>query len=512
MFFSSTEHAAFSWEWRGSAWDASATACDLSGDSNPAWFTLKANPINDELLCVCVAGGKDLDTAYWSGSTWTLHTEHTGKAGLDTDAQRSADFAWEPTGSKGLLVFGKSAGKIAYQTYTAPNTWGAKTETLMGANIHPWVQLRRNTRTVSGDTLILGLVLEATALDLGAIRWNGTTFTVIGASTITADTSTDAYECFEVEFMNFGAPTEFTCEVELSGTANAQNWTQLDWTTDLSFTTSSVTTKLQLYNYTAGQYPTNGNGYIAHVIGQTDVTKNQTITVNPTNFTDTGRNWKIKITGTKATTTQFELKIDWIEFKVAPSEVCRLNISNNFTIDLSTYPREYLHGIEILIKYNATENAEKWFLKAYNWTASSFNNVGFNNTEGDQPTLNEWKEYAITVTGNWADYVRDDGVMRIEFFDEGLRTNQTIIKIDYFGARAIIDGTCLDLKNSSSLTLHIVAIWITNATIHQRYSVDLFMNSGESTEYLRVDISLPQDDFIAKVITERGNTAVFSND
>jgi hypothetical protein len=303
-----------------------------------------------------------------------------------------------------------------------------------------------------------------------------------------------------------------TVEVEFSGTGNTQNWTQLEWTTDLSFTTPDVTTTLQLYNYNASQYPISGDGYITDTIGQTDTTKSQTITATPTNFRDASGNWKIKITGTKATATPFELRMDWVEFKATTSNVYRLKISNDFAIDLSTYPREYFHGIEMLIRYNATEDAERWFLKAYNWTASSLSDTGFNITGGSQPTVGEWNEYAIAVTNNWADYVRDDGLMRIEFFDEGISINQTIVGIDFFGARAIMDATRLAIKNSSPLTLHIVALWITNTTIHQRYSANLFMNSGEYATYVRADIRLPQDVFIAKVVTERGNIAVFSKD
>jgi hypothetical protein len=303
-----------------------------------------------------------------------------------------------------------------------------------------------------------------------------------------------------------------TVEVGFSGTSNTQDWTQLEWTTDLSFTTPSVTTTLQLYNYNASQYPTSGDGCMTDAIGQTDATKSQTITVTPTNFRDANGNWKIKITGTKATDTQFELKMDWAEFKATTSNVYRFNISNDFTIDLSTYPREYINGIEVLMRYNATEDAERWFLKAYNWASSTFSDTGFNFTAGSQPTLGEWNEYAIAVTDGWTDYVNDEGVMRIEFSDEGLSTNQTMVEIDFLAVRAIIDGTRLDLKNSSPLSTRIVAVWITNSTTHQRYNADLFLNSGEAATYIRADIKLPQDILLAKVVTERGNAAVFSED
>jgi hypothetical protein len=303
-----------------------------------------------------------------------------------------------------------------------------------------------------------------------------------------------------------------TVEAEFSGTSNTQDWTQLEWTTELSFTTPSMTTTLQLYNYNAGQYPTSGDGYMTDTIGQTDTTKSQTITVTPTNFRDANGNWKIKITGTKATDTQFELKMDWAEFKATTSDVYRLSINNDFTIDLSTYPREYINGIEVLMRYNVTEDAERWFLKAYNWASSTFSDTGFNSTAGSQPALGEWNEYAIAVTDGWTDYVNDEGLMRIEFSDEGLSTNQTMVGIDFLAVRAIIDGTRLDLKNSSPLSTRIVAVWITNSTTHQRYNADLFLNAGEAATYIRADIKLPQDTLLAKVVTERGNVAVFSED
>ncbi len=301
-------------------------------------------------------------------------------------------------------------------------------------------------------------------------------------------------------------------EVEFAGTANTQNWTQLEWATDSSFTTTNVATTFQLYNYQTDQYPTNGDGYMNNTIGIVDVTENQTITENPTNFRDANGNWKIKIRGVKTTDTQFELKVDLVEFKVTTSDIYRLCISNDFLIDLSTYPLNYIQGVEILVRYNATQNAEKWFLKAYNWTASSFSDVDFNNTAGNQPVLNEWNDYAVNVTDEWRDYVKDDGTLLLEFLDEGLNTTQTIVEIDFFGVRAIIDGARFDLRNTSPLTIHVIAIWVVNSTNHQRYTANLFVNSGGETTYIRADINLPRDGFIAKVVTERGNVAVFTGE
>jgi hypothetical protein len=192
------------------------------------------------------------------------------------------------------------------------------------------------------------------------------------------------------------------------------------------------------------------------------------------------------------------------------TDICRLEISNNITMDLPTYPMRHIQSIEILTKYNVTENSEKWFLRAYNWTATSFGDAGFNNTDGSQPVQNEWNEYSVSILDEWADYVNSKGALLVQFSDEGTSANQTLMQIDFFSVRAIIDGAQFDLKNSSPMTTHIVATWIINSTNHQRYSASFFINSGEEATYLRTDIKLPQDKFIAKIVTEKGNIVVYS--
>jgi hypothetical protein len=71
-------------------------------------------------------------------------------------------------------------------------------------------------------------------------------------------------------------------------------------------------------------------------------------------------------------------------------------------------------------------------------------------------------------------------------------------------------GIRLDIKNTGPLSLHIVAVWISTSTTHQRYDADLVLNSGESITYIREDIEYPKDAFVAKITTERGNLSVFS--
>jgi hypothetical protein len=334
------------------------------------WCTLKADPSSDDLVFVVGTSStlySELETAYWSGSAWTVHTEHD--AAIDSNAQRPYDFAWEPTGGKGLLVYGTTADYITYKTFTAPDTWVGPTNVEMGSGgTHPWVQLRTNTRSISGDMKILGAVLEATYFDLGGIRWDGTTFTKIGVNTFTAATTIINYECFEMEFNNFGDPTEFTSEVEFTGTSDTQSWIQLVWTIDSSFTATSVTTTFQLFNYTADAYPESGDGYITDTIGTTDVTKTQTITTNSTNFRDGSGNWRIKVKGVKIAATQFDFKADWIEFK--PTHYSEYTVSTEFLFSSITENTPMQLNFTAVSQYNISSVSVT--IQVWNYSSLSY--------------------------------------------------------------------------------------------------------------------------------------------
>jgi Na+-transporting NADH:ubiquinone oxidoreductase subunit NqrC len=73
-------------------------------------------------------------------------------------------------------------------------------------------------------------------------------------------------------------------------------------------------------------------------------------------------------------------------------------------------------------------------------------------------------------------------------------------------------GLSIEVKNTGAVSLHLVAVWVSDSTEHQRYDADVFLNAGESVTYNRTDIALPSGAFLAKVVTERGNMAVFSED
>lgn len=87
---------------------------------------------------------------------------------------------------------------------------------------------------------------------------------------------------------------------------------------------------------------------------------------------------------------------------------------------------------------------------------------------------------------------------------EKMRENVIITNVER------LTGSQFTFQNDGSLTAHLVSLWIINSTDHQRYDINVFINSAETKNYLLEDISLPTGSYTVKVVTERGNTAVYS--
>ena len=195
--------------------------------------------------------------------------------------------------------------------------------------------------------------------------------------------------------------------------------------------------------------------------------------------------------------------------KDSSASVYSLDLNGSFVIDLGTYPSEDIKSIEIHLRFRADDAGENWILKAYNLVTSTYSNVGFNSTEGYTPTLG-WDYYAVKITDGWQNYVQGDGTIDVKLVAEGADSLQTEVRIDFLGVRVKTYGTRCTFQNIGGLTVHLVSLWITNSTDHQRYDINIYLNSAETKPYLRDDITLPAGGYTVKVVTERGNTAVYS--
>jgi hypothetical protein len=187
-----------------------------------------------------------------------------------------------------------------------------------------------------------------------------------------------------------------------------------------------------------------------------------------------------------------------------------LDLNGTFSIDVSICPLAYIQSVEIQLRYRANDTLEEWYLKAYNWTDTAYSDSGFNNTSGHTPTTG-WDTYAVNLTDKWHSYVSDGGTMHVKMQDNQADVNQTTIDIDFLAVRAVINGTEFTFKNKGSLTSHLVSLWVNNSTHHNRYETNIFINSGDAASCIRNDITLPDETYNVKVVTERGNVAVFTS-
>jgi len=188
----------------------------------------------------------------------------------------------------------------------------------------------------------------------------------------------------------------------------------------------------------------------------------------------------------------------------------RLDLNGPFTVDFSTYSLDYIETVEIQLRCRANDTLEKWYLKAYNWTALGYSDSGFNNTSGHTLTTG-WDMYAVNLTEKWRSYVSDSGTMYVKLQDNQADANQTTIDIDLLAVRVAINETKFTFQNRGPSTSHLVSLWVNNSTAHQRYSINIFINSGDTISYTRTDVSLPNEPYTVKVVTERGNRAVFTS-
>jgi hypothetical protein len=100
------------------------------------------------------------------------------------------------------------------------------------------------------------------------------------------------------------------------------------------------------------------------------------------------------------------------------------------------------------------------------------------------------------------------GYQMNQFDLERMREDVKITGVAYVnGSSSLVNFT---FENEGSFTSHLVALWVDNSTAHQRYDVSIFVNAGDTVTYSSADVSLPEKPYTVKIVTERGNVAIYS--
>ncbi|MCW3987191.1 MAG: hypothetical protein NWE87_02625 [Candidatus Bathyarchaeota archaeon] len=182
------------------------------------------------------------------------------------------------------------------------------------------------------------------------------------------------------------------------------------------------------------------------------------------------------------------------------------------------------------VEFTGSSNMENW--SQLNWTVNSAWTIGsvsvtlqlYNHTLDGYPasgngymaytsdsTPNTDETESQTINVNPTNFRNATGYWKMKV--KGVKTTDTQFgsNVDWIEFKvAKTTGTIFTFENGGSLTCHLVSLWVINSTVHEHYDVNVFVNSGETLSYPRMDISLPNGQYVVKVVTARGNIAVYS--
>jgi hypothetical protein len=181
----------------------------------------------------------------------------------------------------------------------------------------------------------------------------------------------------QTKISNVMLPSQYTCQVELSGTSNLNTWNNLLWAISASSTVSNVNTVFQLYNYQTGQYPNSGNGYLAATLGTSVTANSQNITVNPAYFRDSIGTWKLRFNATVSSATPFSVNVDSTTFN-AGTAIYAARLEEQWTSLNYTAPHPALCiktgalGAENLVV--EVRNGGSWITLSSGLTSNNWNN------------------------------------------------------------------------------------------------------------------------------------------
>ncbi len=108
----------------------------------------------------------------------------------------------------------------------------------------------------------------------------------------------------------------------------------------------------------------------------------------------------------------------------------------------------------------------------------------------------------VTVVGNLVIWSYQMNEMDRERIQESITINS---------AKQTEKGIALEIKNNGPEGAQIVALWIVDSNNHERFEVDLFVNSGENAQFVLSDIKLPESYTLIRIVTNKGNAAVLSS-
>lgn len=185
--------------WNGLSWTiANIGDLDTTDNADTSWLTLKADPSTDDLMAVSVDSGSDLHTMYWNGASWSITSNID--TSVDTNSRRCADFAWNPIGNTGILIWDTDAlsTRLSYRT-CSPQCTSITSTTSTYAGSGAWIQAVTNPRNEDNTKILIGRLNSN--FYIGSINRSSIAFSNYGDTAITAAATVTTYEAFDITFL-----------------------------------------------------------------------------------------------------------------------------------------------------------------------------------------------------------------------------------------------------------------------------------------------------------------------
>jgi hypothetical protein len=183
----------------------------------------------------------------------------------------------------------------------------------------------------------------------------------------------------------------------------------------------------------------------------------------------------------------------------------------------------------VIVEFIGESNLENWDQLNLSlnlaWTTSSVEVVIqlFNHTLNDYPTSgNGYISYTSsaspekdenatqTININANHFRNSTGGWKLKITGSKTTENYFDLKVDMISYTPFrMTGINVTCTNRGSLTVHIVAVWIVNSTIHKRHEISWYLNSGETSSYIINERLTSNSQYTIKIVTERGNIAIF---
>jgi hypothetical protein len=160
--------------------------------------------------------------------------------------------------------------------------------------------------------------------------------------------------------------------------------TQLNFTVVSEYDAASVSVTIQVWNYSSSAYVTSGEGYLTYASSGSNETKLLSISTNPQFYTSNG-NAKIKTSGVKTTTTQYQQKTNQVKllYKYGSGGDDVEDYVDNNTSDVDSSADKGTHG-----NFTAQQYRDTFYDTLTEANTGTSTNTGWTNPSANEGNTN----------------------------------------------------------------------------------------------------------------------------